>query len=58
MAELHPEGLAGGSDEDVADLQKLYKAAKKRFDDEADFKERARSMVTRLQSGDPEVIQV
>ncbi|KAF6266502.1 tRNA synthetases class I (R)-domain-containing protein [Scenedesmus sp. NREL 46B-D3] len=38
MAELRPGGLAESRDEDVADLQQLYRAAKKRFDDEADFK--------------------
>ncbi|EFJ40444.1 hypothetical protein VOLCADRAFT_108162 [Volvox carteri f. nagariensis] len=49
---------AGGEDkdmdEDVADLQELYRAAKKRFDEEEEFKTRAREAVTRLQSGDPE----
>jgi arginyl-tRNA synthetase len=31
-------GSDGGSDEDVSDLQQLYRAAKKRFDEEEDFK--------------------
>ncbi|KAG2495395.1 hypothetical protein HYH03_006662 [Edaphochlamys debaryana] len=47
---------AGGEDkdldEDVSDLQELYRAAKKRFDEEEEFKTRAREAVTRLQSGD------
>ena len=37
--------------EDVADLQKLYVAAKRRFDEDADFKTRSREAVTRLQVG-------
>eukprot|EP00878_Enallax_costatus_P002829 GHUV01003021.1.p1 GENE.GHUV01003021.1~~GHUV01003021.1.p1 ORF type:complete len:672 (+),score=213.86 GHUV01003021.1:232-2016(+) len=52
MAELRPGGLAESRDEDVADLQQLYRAAKKRFDEEEDFKTRAREAVTKLQSGD------
>ncbi len=32
-----------------------HRASKKRFDAEEDFKTRAREMVTRLQSGEPEV---
>ncbi len=54
ITELRPEGLNAATDEDVADLQVLYKAAKKRFDDEEDFKTRSREAVTRLQSGDEE----
>ena len=57
MTEKRPEGLNAASDEDVADLQVLYKAAKVRFDEEQDFKGRAREAVTRLQSGDPESLQ-
>lgn len=54
MAEKRPGGLNSSSDEDVADLQVLYRAAKARFDEEDDFKTRAREAVRRLQSGDPE----
>lgn len=57
MAEKRPEGLNAATEEDVADLQVLYKAAKQRFDEEDDFKTRAREAVTRLQSGDPESLQ-
>lgn len=35
----------------------MYKASKKRFDDDADFKERARRAVTLLQGGDPDFIK-
>lgn len=38
-------------------MQGMYKASKKRFDDDADFKERARRAVTLLQGGDPEFIK-
>ncbi|KAL6744770.1 tRNA synthetases class I (R)-domain-containing protein [Haematococcus lacustris] len=55
MRELRPEGLgdAGGREEDVADLMRLYKASKKRFDEDEAFKTRARESVTALQSGEP-----
>ena len=36
----------------VCGWQALYKAAKKRFDAEPEFKARAREAVTQLQSGD------
>lgn len=39
---------------DLGDLVMLYKAAKKRFDDDEDFKKRAREGVVKLQSGNPE----
>jgi arginyl-tRNA synthetase len=45
-----PGGLE--ADNDVADLMTLYREAKKRFDEEEDFKGRAREAVKRLQSGD------
>ncbi|GAB4821599.1 hypothetical protein N2152v2_008645 [Parachlorella kessleri] len=56
MAEKRPEGLGGegGSEEDVADLQVLYRAAKGRFDEDEEFKTRSREAVTELQSGRPE----
>ncbi|KAK9845941.1 hypothetical protein WJX81_006549 [Elliptochloris bilobata] len=51
-------GLAGGAaEEDVKDLQALYKAAKKRFDAEPEFKARAREAVTQLQSGNELFLQ-
>ncbi|GFR41960.1 hypothetical protein Agub_g2757 [Astrephomene gubernaculifera] len=58
MSDARRQRVAAGgedkdADEDVADLQELYRAAKKRFDEEEEFKTRAREAVTRLQSGDP-----
>jgi arginyl-tRNA synthetase len=37
---------------DVSDLQEFYKSAKKRFDDDAEFKTRAQKAVVSLQAGD------
>lgn len=41
---------------DLGDLVTLYKAAKKRFDDDAEFKVRAREGVVKLQAGDKEAL--
>ena len=41
---------------DLGDLVELYKAAKKRFDDDDDFKVRAREGVVKLQAGDQEAL--
>lgn len=38
----------------VDDRVPAYRAAKKRFDDDEEFKTRSRQSVTKLQSGDPE----
>jgi arginyl-tRNA synthetase len=38
----------------ISDLTAIYKASKKRFDAEPDFKERSRLNVVQLQSGNPE----
>ena len=54
IAESREGGLDAATDEDVSDLQALYKASKKRFDAEEDFKARARAAVTNLQGGDPQ----
>lgn len=39
----------------IADLQTFYKASKKRFDDDADFKKRAYERVVQLQGGNKDV---
>lgn len=57
ISELRPEGLNAANDEDVADLQVLYRAAKQRFDEEEDFKTRSREAVRELQSGREEYVQ-
>ena len=44
-------GHGGTTVEEVSNLQELYRNSKKRFDEEPDFKTRARSSVRELQSG-------
>ncbi|QXH47029.1 arginine--tRNA ligase [Pseudomonas xanthosomatis] len=40
--------------DELSDLENFYRAAKKRFDESEDFATRARSLVVKLQAGDPE----
>lgn len=35
----------------------MYKASKRRFDEDAEFKDRARKAVTQLQGGDPQSVE-
>eukprot|EP00533_Pseudo-nitzschia_delicatissima_P003264 CAMPEP_0116104384 /NCGR_PEP_ID=MMETSP0327-20121206/14424_1 /TAXON_ID=44447 /ORGANISM="Pseudo-nitzschia delicatissima, Strain B596" /LENGTH=829 /DNA_ID=CAMNT_0003596627 /DNA_START=40 /DNA_END=2529 /DNA_ORIENTATION=+ len=42
----------------ITDLTAFYKAAKERFDDDADFKKTAQLNVVKLQSGDAECIEI
>lgn len=51
LAFMEEQGDASASRE-LADLENFYRAAKQRFDDSADFAERARALVVKLQSGD------
>lgn len=50
-------GHGGTTVEEVSNLQELYRNSKKRFDDEPDFKTRARASVRELQSGNPLYVQ-
>lgn len=59
MRDMYPEALTIGRDNenktvDLGDLVTLYKAAKKRFDIDEEFKVRAREGVVRLQGGEPD----
>jgi arginyl-tRNA synthetase len=45
---------AGQSGAEVEDLNVFYREAKRRFDDDADFKDRSRQAVVELQQGDPD----
>lgn len=54
ITEKREGGLNASMDDDVSDLQVLYRAAKARFDEEDDFKTRSREAVTKLQSGNPD----
>jgi len=52
LKEACPEALEAGSKVDIGDLVAFYKQAKKRFDEDDDFKTRSREAVVGLQSGD------
>lgn len=56
LRDNYPEALDPTQTDTVnlGDLVELYKAAKKRFDVDKDFKVRAREGVVKLQAGDPE----
>jgi len=53
LRETAPEAVENPDQLEIADLEAFYIAAKRRFDEEPDFKERARRAVVDLQSGDP-----
>ena len=57
LQEASPEVLEAGADVDIGDLVTFYKQAKKRFDDDDDFKQRSREAVVALQSGDANAIR-
>lgn len=56
LREDYPAALSRETSQDVdlGDLVQLYKAAKKRFDADEDFKARSREGVVKLQAGDEE----
>ncbi|KAL3924570.1 MAG: hypothetical protein SGILL_000967 [Bacillariaceae sp.] len=58
LRDEYPEALSleTSKDVDLGDLVELYKAAKKRFDVDDDFKSRAREGVVKLQAGNDEEI--
>ncbi|MBD2100914.1 arginine--tRNA ligase [Leptolyngbya sp. FACHB-261] len=58
LQDVHPEALTTADTLDLGDLVSLYRAAKKRFDEDEAFKERAHQKVVALQSGDPAARQV
>ena len=43
-------------DSSAVAVQTMYKASKRRFDEDAEFKDRARKAVTQLQGGDPQFV--
>lgn len=53
IAHLIDTGAGAGH---IADLEAFYRAAKKRFDEDPAFADRARQTVVRLQGGDPEIL--
>ena len=54
MQEAVPDVLKGKKKTDLVELMGWYKASKKRFDEDPEFKKRAQLQVVKLQSGDPE----
>eukprot|EP00299_Pterocystis_sp_00344_P018800 c9374_g1_i1.p1 GENE.c9374_g1_i1~~c9374_g1_i1.p1 ORF type:complete len:733 (-),score=235.98 c9374_g1_i1:34-2232(-) len=52
LQDSYPD-FAQNPTKDIGDLTRFYKAAKKRFDEEEGFKERAQRRVVELQSGEP-----
>jgi arginyl-tRNA synthetase len=46
------------AESELADLEGFYRAAKKRFDDSAEFADRARELVVQLQAGDAECLRL
>lgn len=53
MEECLPEVLQGTQEAQLIDLMQWYRASKKRFDEEPEFKKRAQLKVVALQQGDP-----
>lgn len=51
-------GFDQGVDHTISDLNALYQAAKKKFDDDAAFAERARQRVVQLQAGDEDTLRL
>ena len=51
LREAYPDALTTADALDIGDLVTLYKKAKVRFDEDAEFKETARNEVVRLQEG-------
>jgi len=54
MQEVVPEVFEGKKESSLAELMDLYRASKKRFDEDEGFKKRAQLKVVDLQGGDPE----
>jgi len=46
------------AESELADLEHFYRAAKKRFDESPAFADRARELVVKLQSGDPDCLRL
>ncbi len=51
LREMYPDALTTANALDIGDLVEFYKKAKKRFDEDENFKETARLEVVKLQSG-------
>lgn len=58
VAYLHEQHNAGSAEYALSDLETFYRAAKKRFDEDAHFADLSREYVVKLQSGDEAVLQL
>ena len=56
IAYLFEEEGHGGGDIHIGDLEEFYRCAKRRFDDDPAFQDRARQTVVQLQAHDPAII--
>ncbi len=56
LAYLEERPVAAQSE--LADLEAFYRAAKKRFDESAEFADRARALVVKLQAGDADCLRL
>ncbi|PSB55615.1 arginine--tRNA ligase [Chamaesiphon polymorphus] len=57
LREAYPQALTTADALDLGDIVVLYQQAKKRFDEDPEFKEAARQEVVKLQAKDPESIK-
>jgi arginyl-tRNA synthetase len=57
LREAYPQALVTADALDLGDLVALYKQAKQRFDEDAEFQEAARKEVVKLQAKDPDTIK-
>jgi arginyl-tRNA synthetase len=57
LKEHHPDVLSGQEKTDLIHLMQWYRASKKRFDEDPDFKKRSQLQVVSLQQGDPEALK-
>lgn len=57
LREAYPEALATTENLDLGDLSSFYRQAKKRFDEDENFREAARLSVVELQAGDKETLR-
>jgi arginyl-tRNA synthetase len=57
LRQAYPEALTTADALDLGDLVVLYKKAKQRFDEDAEFQEAARKEVVKLQAQDPDTMK-
>lgn len=57
LKETHPQILTGEQDTDLSHLVEWYKASKKQFDNDAEFKKRSQLEVVALQGGNPDSLK-